>query len=67
MSSKAKEEVMKLQREFVGDVLTLAELGLSPDQFRQFKKKVFEAYHEKLKPKTGELLKADHERRPAVN
>lgn len=66
MSSKARDEIMKLQREFVGDVLTLAELGLSPDQFRQFKKKVFEAYHDKLKPKTSELMKDDAERSSAV-
>jgi hypothetical protein len=63
MSAQVKDQLMKIQKEFVGDVLTLAELGLSREQFRQFKKKVFEAYHDKLKPKTSELLKDDHERR----
>jgi hypothetical protein len=46
--------------------LPLAELGLSRDQFRQFKKKVFEAYHDGLKPKTSELLKDVHERKAAM-
>lgn len=66
MNVEIKDQLMKLQKEFVGDVLTLAELGLSKDQFRQFKKKVFEAYHDKLKPKTSEILKNDSERRPAT-
>ena len=46
MSAEIKDQLMKLQKEFVGDVLTLAELGLSKDQFRQFKKKVRKEFFE---------------------
>lgn len=62
MSLETRDQLMKIQREFVGDILTLAEIGLSKEQFRRFKKKVFEAYHERLKPKTAELLTYDRGR-----
>lgn len=41
----------------IGQILTLAEIGLPPDQFRPFKKKVFELLHGALKDKTNDLLR----------
>ena len=67
MSITIRDQLIKLQRAFVSDVLTLAEIGLSQEQFRQFKKKVFEAYHDSLKPKTSELLKNQQERRSGMS
>lgn len=52
----SKQKIIEIQKAAIGDILTLAEIGLSPFQFRQFKKKVFEVYHQKLRPETIELL-----------
>lgn len=56
MSQDIQEKLLKLQESVIGDVLTLAEIGLQPEQFRQFKKKVFQVYHDRLRPETIRLL-----------
>lgn len=56
MDQEIKERFLKLQETVIGEVLTLAEIGLQPEQFRQFKKKVFQVYHDRLRPETIRLL-----------
>lgn len=56
MSTDIQDKIKELQDSVIGDILTLAEIGLQPEQFRQFKKKVFQVYHEKLRPETNRLL-----------
>ncbi len=41
----------------IGQILTLAEIGLPPEQFRPFKKKVFELLHGALKDRTNAVLR----------
>lgn len=56
MSNDIQDQMKELHDSVIGDILTLAEIGLQPEQFRQFKKKVFQVYHEKLRPETNRLL-----------
>jgi hypothetical protein len=56
MNNDIQDKIKELQDSVIGDILTLAEIGLQPEQFRQFKKKVFQVYHEKLRPETNRLL-----------
>lgn len=56
MSHDIQDKMKELHDSVIGDILTLAEIGLQPEQFRQFKKKVFQVYHEKLRPETNRLL-----------
>lgn len=56
MNEDIKTQICKLQECAIGEILTLAEIGLLPEQFRQFKKKVFTVLHEHLKPETVRLL-----------
>jgi hypothetical protein len=56
MGNDIQDQMKELHDTFIGDILTLAEIGLQPEQFRQFKKKVFQVYHEKLRPETNRLL-----------
>lgn len=56
MGDDIQDQLRELHDSVIGDILTLAEIGLQPEQFRQFKKKVFQVYHEKLRPETNRLL-----------
>lgn len=56
MGHDIQDQLRELHDSVIGDILTLAEIGLQPEQFRQFKKKVFQVYHEKLRPETNRLL-----------
>jgi|GEM_PF-6143227 len=56
MSHDIQDQMKELHDSVIGDILTLAEIGLQPEQFRQFKKKVFQVYHEKLRPESQRLL-----------
>ncbi len=57
----AKADVIRRFHEIhewaVGQILTLAEIGLPPEQFRPFKKKVFELLHGALKDRTNAVLR----------
>lgn len=67
MDTRAEEKLQELQRAFVAEVLTLAEIGLMPEQFRQFKKQVFKVFHERLKPETARLLEVIKQEETARN
>lgn len=56
MGNDIQNQIKELHDSVIGDILTLAEIGLQPEQFRQFKKKVFQVYHEKLRPEANRLL-----------
>ncbi len=56
MDQEIKDEMIRLQETSIGEILTLAEIGLQPEQFRQFKKKVFKVFHDHMKPETIRLL-----------
>lgn len=56
MNHDIQDQMKELHDAVIGDILTLAEIGLQPEQFRQFKKKVFQVYHEKLRPEANRLL-----------
>jgi hypothetical protein len=62
MNEHIKDELHKLHQEFVGDILSLAEIGLTREQFRQFKKRVFKEYHERLIRKTSEIIESANTR-----
>jgi hypothetical protein len=55
-NEKRQLELERLQKSFVSEVLTLAEIGLPSLQFRQFKKKIFALYHDQLKPESWRIL-----------
>lgn len=50
--------LVEAQKKAVGEVLTFGEVALPPQQFRAFKKLVFEAFHERLKPETIRILQS---------
>jgi hypothetical protein len=54
---KPLEELLEVEKKFVGQVLTYAEVGLPETQFRRFKQLVMDSFHEKLKPETIRILK----------
>ena len=56
MDQEIKDEMIRVQETSIGEILTLAEIGLQPEQFRQFKKKVFKVFHDHMKPETIRLL-----------
>lgn len=56
MDQEIKDEMIRIQEASIGEILTLAEIGLQPEQFRQFKKKVFKVFHDQMKPETIRLL-----------
>jgi hypothetical protein len=51
-----KTKILILQKSFVANVLTLAEIGLPPQQFEPFKKKVFAELYDVLRPETIRAL-----------
>ena len=56
MDQEIKDEMIRVQETSIVEILTLAEIGLQPEQFRQFKKKVFKVFHDHMKPETVRLL-----------
>ncbi len=61
MRKSAKADIPRRFHEIhewaIGQILTLAEIGLPPEQFRPFKKKVFELLHGALKDRTNAVLR----------
>jgi hypothetical protein len=62
MNNEIQLQINKLQKEVIGEILTLGEIGLTEKQFRQFKKKVLQIYHDRLSPETNKLLLVFHAR-----
>lgn len=57
MKSGAEDTLIKMQNEFVGYILTVAESSLTPAQFKAFKKLVLERFHSGLKPRIYEVCR----------
>lgn len=49
MQNNLRTKIFEIQNSFLGELLSLAEIGLEPSQFRQYKKQVFKLYHERYK------------------
>lgn len=57
MEQEKVSAVIRLQEEAIAQILTWAEIGLPPSQFKQFKKEVFRLFHDRIKPRTFEILR----------
>lgn len=56
-----EEQLFQLHKQIIGEVLTLARMGLTDDQFRAFKKMVFELLHKRLWPETSRILRGHNQ------
>ena len=56
------EQIIELQKNFIGEILTFAEVGLPPAQFAPFKKLVLNSFHDKLKPELRRVLEQGNDR-----
>lgn len=59
MSTNIYRRIVQLHERALGEILTLAEIGLSPAQFRPFKKKVFAYFHDELKPSIAQVFQEE--------
>lgn len=57
MNTKKVEQLYAIQKIAIGQILTFAEIGLPPSQFKPFKKLVMNLLHEELKPQILRILK----------
>ncbi len=56
MRQPIQEQISNLQKEFVGKILTYAEVGLPESQFKPFKRLVMNLLHESLQPELIQIL-----------
>lgn len=52
------QQLVKLQSQAVGRILTVAESGMDAGQFRAFKRLVMQVFHGELKPETIKAVNA---------
>lgn len=56
--SMLNQQLVKLQSQAVGKILTVAESGMDAGQFRAFKRLVMQVFHGELKPETIKAVNA---------
>ena len=59
MKAELTSQLIELQKNFVSDILTLAEIGLPAHQFKPYKKQIFTLFHNFLKPETIRLTRKE--------